>query len=81
MSYNADGKTYMSQKGGAMRTKLREARKRQHLTQESVARLARISLKSYQRIEAGTQHPSVTTAYEIAQIVGETIDNLFIKEQ
>ena len=63
-----------------MRVKLREARQRKHLTQENVAKLAGISLKSYQRIEAGTQHPNVTTAYEIAQIVGETIDNLFIKE-
>jgi len=58
-------------------TKLIEARKKQGLTQVEVAEKAKISEVSYQRIEYGTQRPSLDTAILIARAVKSTVEKLF----
>lgn len=60
-----------------MRERLRIAREQQGKTQQQVADLANISLKSYQRIEKGEQDPSVTVAILIAKAVKSTVEKLF----
>lgn len=64
-------------KGGLMRERLRMAREQQGKTQQQIADLANISLKSYQRIEKGEQDPSVTVAILIAKAVKSTVEKLF----
>lgn len=60
-----------------MRERLRMAREQQGKTQQQIADLANISLKSYQRIEKGEQDPSVSTAILIAKSVKSTVEKLF----
>jgi len=60
-----------------MNTRLRERREQQGKTQQEVADLANISLKSYQRIEYGTQRPSIDTAFLIADALNSTVEELF----
>ena len=67
----------MSEKGGGMNTWLRERREQQGKTQQEIADLANISLKSYQRIERGAQGPSVSIAKLIAKALGSTVEELF----
>lgn len=57
--------------------KLVEARKKCRLTQKEVAEKAGISEVSYQRIEYGTQRPSLDTAILIARAVNCTVEDLF----
>lgn len=54
-----------------------EAREKRHLTQVEVAKKVGISETSYQRIEYGTQRPSVDTAILIARTVESTVEALF----
>lgn len=57
--------------------KLVEARKKCHLTQAKVAEKVGISEVSYQRIEYGTQRPSLNTAILIAKTLKSTVEWLF----
>lgn len=57
--------------------KLVEAREKCHLTQVEVAKKVGISEVSYQRIEYGTQRPSLDTAILIARSVKSTVEKLF----
>lgn len=57
--------------------KLIEARKKAGLTQVEVAKRSKISEISYQRIEYGTQRPSIDTAFLIADAVNSTVEELF----
>ena len=57
--------------------KLVEARKKRHLTQVEVAKKVGISKVSYQRIEYGTQRPSLDTAILIARALNSTVEDLF----
>ena len=57
--------------------KLVEAREKHHLTQVQVAKKVGISEISYQRIEYGTQRPSLDTAILIARVVKSTVEKLF----
>jgi len=54
-----------------------DARKKQGLTQKQVAEKVHISVVSYQRIEYGTQRPTVDTAILIARAVKSTVEMLF----
>lgn len=60
-------------------TKLKNAREKSGLTQVQVAEKAGISVVSYQRIEYGTQRPTVDTAILIAEAVNSTVEKLFKK--
>lgn len=67
----------MSEEGGGMNTRLRERREQQGKTQQEIADLANISLKSYQRIEKGVQDPAVSVAKLIAKALKSTVERLF----
>ena len=60
-------------------TKLKDAREKSGLTQVQVAEKAGISEISYQRIEYGTQRPTVDTAILIAEAVNSTVEELLKK--
>lgn len=60
-----------------MNAALRQERNRQNKTQQQIADLAGISLKSYQRIEKGVQDPSVSVAKLIAKALKSTVERLF----
>ena len=64
-------------KGGRMNERLRNRRDQQGKTQQEIADLAKISLKSYQRIEKGVQDPSVSVAILIARSLKSTVEKLF----
>ena len=57
--------------------KLIERRNKAGLTQVEVAKKVGISEVSYQRIEYGTQRPSLDTAILIARTVKSTVEKLF----
>lgn len=67
----------MSEEGGLMNTDLRKRREQQGKTQQEIANLANISLKSYQRIEKGVQDPAVSVAKLIAKALNSTVEELF----
>lgn len=58
-------------------TKLKAKRRKTGLTQVEVAKQANITETSYQRIEYGTQTPSLDTAKLIAKALNSTVDELF----
>lgn len=58
--------------------KLRDARLKRRLTQSQVAVAVGIAEVSYQRIEYGTQNPSLKTAIRIARVLGVPIEELWI---
>lgn len=60
-----------------MNATLRQERIRQGKTQQQVADLVGISLKSYQRIEKGVQDPAVSIAILIAKALKSTVEKLF----
>ncbi len=60
-----------------MNERLRNRREQQGKTQQEIADLAKISLKSYQRIEKGVQDPSVSAAILIARSLKSTVEKLF----
>lgn len=60
-----------------MNMKLKAARDKTGLTQKQVAEDAKITEVSYQRIEYGTQRPSLATAILIARKVNSTVEDLF----
>lgn len=60
-----------------LNTKLQQARKNKGLTQLEVAKKANISERYYQKLEAGTSDPTVTTAKMIAKALNSTVEKLF----
>ena len=59
------------------KTKLKTTRQQQGLTQVQVAKKAKISVTSYQRIEYGKQMPKALTAKLIAKALNSTVEELF----
>lgn len=47
-------------------------------TQEELARMLDISLRSYQNIENNKQIPNVVTALKLAKILNTIVENLYI---
>ena len=59
-------------------TNLIKSRESAGLTQMQVARKAGISERSYQRYEAGERTPDVYTGQQIAKVLGNTVDKIFV---
>lgn len=57
--------------------KLKTTRQQKGLTQAEIAEKANITVTSYQRIEYGTQTPSLKTAKLIAKALNSTVEELF----
>lgn len=62
-----------------MKAAINEVRNRRGMTQAYVADKVGISVTSYQRIEYGTQRPNLKTAFDIARVLGTTVDELWGK--
>lgn len=48
------------------------------MTQEELARILNISLRSYQNIENDKQIPNVITTLKLAKLLNTTVENLYI---
>ena len=62
---------------GEMKTTVQKLRNKMGLTQVEVAKKSNITEVSYQRIEYGTQKPSLVTAQLIAKALDSTVEKLF----
>lgn len=60
-----------------MQPTIKNYRAKKGLTQTQVASLAKITVTSYQRIEYGTQRPSLMTAMRIAKALDTTVEKLW----
>ena len=60
-----------------MNQSIKSARAKQKLTQSQIAKRVGISVISYQRIEYGTQNPSLETAIKIAKTLNTPVENLW----
>lgn len=60
-----------------MNKSIKAARVKQGLTQSQVATRVGITVISYQRIEYGTQRPSLETAIKIAKSLNTSVENLW----
>lgn len=57
--------------------KIRELRKKKKISQETLARLANISLNTIVKIESGqSKHPTIQTIAGIAKALGISVDEL-----
>lgn len=61
-----------------MRTALIETRKKAGLTQAQVAKLVGIDRSFYVYIERGKRTPSLRVAIRIAQVLGRSIEEIFL---
>lgn len=68
----------MSNKGGGdTKSHIKTIRMQRGLTQVQVAQRSCISVRCYQRIEAGENQPKIHTAQKIASTLNVTVDELF----
>jgi putative transcriptional regulator len=62
------------------KTRIKEFRARYDLTQEDLARTVGVRRETILYLEKGKYNPSLILAYQIAQTLKTTIDELFIFE-
>ncbi|MCL6612941.1 MAG: helix-turn-helix transcriptional regulator [Peptococcaceae bacterium] len=60
------------------KTRIKEYRARNDLTQEDLAKLVGVRRETIVYIEKGKYSPSLKLAYEIAKALNATIDEIFI---
>ena len=63
------------------RTRIKELRARYDLTQDDLARKVGVRRETILYLEKGKYNPSLLLAYQIAQTLKTTIDELFIFEE
>jgi putative transcriptional regulator len=63
-----------------MKTRIKELRARYNLTQEDLAKKVGVRRETILFIEKGNYNPSLQLAYDIAQALQTTINDLFIFE-
>lgn len=63
-----------------MRKKLKLARVRKGLSVIDISRKLGISPSFYYKIESGTRNPTINLAKEIADVLDETVENLFFND-
>jgi len=61
-----------------MRTRIKELRARYNLTQEELAKMVGARRETILFLEKGKYNPSLKLAYDIAQALHSTIDELFL---
>lgn len=61
-------------------TPLKEQRKKTGLTQETVAKKAKISIRAYKMYESGERIPRADIAILIADAVGSSVKELFSRD-
>ncbi|MCF7823859.1 MAG: helix-turn-helix transcriptional regulator [Candidatus Marinimicrobia bacterium] len=61
-----------------MKTRIKELRAREGLTQEALAKLIGVRRETIVFLEQGKYNPSLKMAYHIAKVFGKTIEELFL---
>ncbi len=61
-----------------METRIKELRARDGLTQEDLAKKVNVRRETIVFLEKGKYNPSLKLAYDIAQVFGETIEEVFL---
>ncbi len=61
----------------ALKTRLREFRARDNLTQEELARLVGVRRETIVHLEKGDYNPSLKLAVDIARVFDATVETLF----
>lgn len=61
-----------------MKTKIKEYRAKQNLTQDQLANLVGVRRETIVFLEAGKYNPSLKLAHDVAKILKTSIDKLFI---
>ena len=64
-----------------MKTKIREYRARQGLTQEELAKKVGVRRETIVFLEKGKYNPSLFLAYKIAKVLNASIEHLFVFEE
>ena len=59
--------------------KLKSFRKRKGLTQQQVADLMGITVRAYQHYETGDRTPNLKKSFELAEILGISLDELSVR--
>lgn len=62
----------------ALITRIKEFRARNNMTQDELAKLVGIRRETISHLEQGKYNPSLKLAYDIAKVLGTSIDELFI---
>jgi putative transcriptional regulator len=63
-----------------LKTRMKEFRARYDMTQDDLARMVGVRRETILYLEKGKYNPSLILAYQIAQTLKTTIDELFIFE-
>jgi putative transcriptional regulator len=63
-----------------LKTRIKEFRARYDMTQDDLARIVGVRRETILYLEKGKYNPSLILAYQIAQTLKTTIDELFIFE-
>lgn len=61
-----------------METRIKELRARDGLTQEDLAKKVNVRRETIVFLEKGKYNPSLKLAFDIAQVFGETIEDVFL---
>ena len=64
-----------------MRTRIKELRARQSMTQEDLAKQVGARRETILAIENGKYYPSVKLAHDIAKAIHTTIDEMFVFDE
>jgi len=67
--------------GDSLRTRIKELRARQGMTQDELAKMVGARRETILAIENGKYYPSVKLAHEIAGALHATIDELFVFDE
>ena len=64
-----------------MENNIKELRKTAKLSQEELAKICKVSRQTINAIENDKYDPTLQLAFNIASVLGTTIDNLFIHNE
>lgn len=64
-----------------MENNIKELRKTAKLSQEELAKVCKVSRQTINAIENDKYDPTLQLAFNIASVLGTTIDNLFINNE
>lgn len=64
-----------------MENNIKELRKTAKLSQEELAKICKVSRQTINAIENDKYDPTLQLAFNIASVLGMTIDNLFINNE
>lgn len=62
-----------------MQTKINELRKKKKLSQEDLAKLCNVSRQTINAIENNKYDPTLSLAFQLAKVLENTVDKLFIR--